>query len=64
MAEMGVGAGAAGVVGMSIHDELKKLGYKFDHEHGCSEDRTEVWVNRSTGMGIAIEWFRLPEVRA
>lgn len=49
---------------MSIYDEIRKLGYEFDHDYGCSEERTEVWVNRSTGMGIAIEWFRLPEVRS
>lgn len=47
---------------MSIQDELRRLGYEFDHEFGCTEERTEVWVNRETGMGIAIEWFRLPEV--
>lgn len=46
---------------MSIHKELKKQGYEYDHEYGDSEERMEVWVNRKTGMGVAIEWFRLPE---
>jgi len=47
---------------MSIHKELKKQGYEFDHEFGCPEDRTEVWVKRETGRGVAIQWFRLPQV--
>ena len=55
-------AAKAEVMTVSIHDELKKQGYEFDHEFGCSEDRTEVWVNRETGRGVAIEWFWLPEV--
>jgi len=49
VAEMGLGAGLFRWVKMSIYDELEKLG---------------VWVNRSTGTGIAIEWLRLPEVGA
>ncbi len=47
---------------MSIQDELRKQGYEYDHEYGHTEDRTEVWVNRKTGRGIASEWFLLPEV--
>ena len=47
---------------MEIGEELKKQGYEFDHEFGNSEDRAEVWVNRETGRGVAIEWFSLPEV--
>jgi len=43
---------------------LRKQGYEFDHEHGNSEEKMEVWVNRKTGRGIAIEWFTLPEVGA
>ena len=50
------------VIAMGIQDELHKQGYEFDHDFGCSEDRTEVWVNQETGMGVAIKWFRLTEV--
>ncbi len=46
---------------MGLRDELKRLGYEFDHAYGCSEDRTEVWLNRKRGVGIAIERFRLPD---
>jgi hypothetical protein len=44
------------VVRMSIYDEIRKLGFEFDHEYGNSEERMEVWVNCSTGMGL----FSLP----
>ena len=44
---------------MSIYDELKKLGYQFESEYGCSEDRAEVWINKTTQMGVRVEWFRL-----
>lgn len=47
---------------MSVYAELAKMGYEHDHEYGSSEERAEVWVNRKTGMGVLIEWFRLPEV--
>jgi len=47
---------------VGIHDELTKMGFEFDHGHGSSEDRCEVWVNRKTGRGLMIEWFALPEV--
>jgi hypothetical protein len=50
---------------MSIQDELKRLGFEFDHEvSGGPWQHMDIYVNRRTGMGIAIEWFRLPEVRA
>ena len=38
---------------MGIYEELKKLGYEFDHEYGNSEERAEVWVNRKAGTGGA-----------
>jgi hypothetical protein len=44
---------------MSIYDELKKLGYRFEPEYGCSEDKAEVWINKKAQMGVRIEWFRL-----
>jgi len=52
----------AKVIGMSIYNELEKLGYEYDHEYGGSEERTEVWVNREAGTGVLIEWFNLAEV--
>ena len=48
---------------MGIHDELGKMGYVFEYEHGDSEERTEVWINRKAGMAVRIEWFRLDEVK-
>jgi hypothetical protein len=48
---------------MSIQDELKKEGYAFEYEHGDSEEKTEVWINRSARLAIRIEWFRIDEVR-
>ena len=47
---------------MGTHKELRRQGYEFDHDYGDLGDRTELWVNRRTNMGIPIEWFRLPEV--
>ena len=44
---------------MGIHDELRKLGYRFEYEHGNSEDRTEVWVNEEAGMAVRIEWMKV-----
>ena len=44
---------------MSIRDELKKQGFEFSDEYGCSENRAEVWINKETQMGVRIEWFRL-----
>jgi hypothetical protein len=49
---------------MSIGDELKEQGYQFEYEHGDSEGRTEVWINRKIGMAVRIEWFRMDEVKA
>ena len=36
---------------------MKKLGYRFEYEHGDSEDRTEVWINDEAGMAVRIEWL-------
>ena len=44
---------------MSIPEELKKQGFGFDREYGCSENRAEVWINKEAELGISIEWFRL-----
>ena len=44
---------------MSIHKELKKRGFVFDREYGCSKNRAEIWINKEAEMGIRIEWFRL-----
>ena len=44
---------------MGIHDELRKMGYCFEYEHGDSEDRTEVWVNEPAQMAVRIEWMRI-----
>jgi hypothetical protein len=44
---------------MSIHEELKKQGFVFDREYGCSENRAEVWINKEAETGVRIEWFRL-----
>ena len=30
---------------MTIHEELRQLGYKLEYEYGRNEDRTEVWIN-------------------
>jgi len=42
---------------MTIHDELRKLGYKLEYEYGHNEDRTEVWINENAGMAVRIEWM-------
>ena len=46
---------------MGIHDELTKMGYRFEYERGDSEERTEVWVNKEAGMAVRIEWFHLDD---
>ena len=46
---------------MGIHEELSKMGYRFEYERGDSEDRTEIWVNKEAGMAVRIEWFRLDQ---
>lgn len=49
---------------MGIGDELRKLGYRFEYDHGDSEERTEVWVNEKAGMAVRIEWMKMDEVGA
>ena len=44
---------------VTIHDELRKLGYEFGYEHGDTGERTEVWVNEKAGMAVRIEWMRV-----
>ena len=44
---------------MTIADELRRLGYTFQYDHGDSEERTEVWVNKKAGMAVRIEWMRV-----
>ena len=47
---------------MGIKEELKKQGYVFEYEHGCSEDRAEVWIDKEAKMAIRIEWMKVDEV--
>ena len=47
---------------MGIAQELEQQGFELHEELGSSEERTEVWVNRETRMGLSLEWFRLTEV--
>ena len=47
---------------MGIHEELKKMGYRFEYERGDSDERTEVWTNAVVRMAVRIEWFRMDEV--
>jgi len=44
---------------MYIDEVLKESGYKLLHESGCSEDWTEIWINKNKQMCICIEWYRL-----
>jgi len=44
---------------MTIHDELRKLGYKLEYEYATNEDRTEVWINEKAGTAVRIEWMRV-----
>jgi hypothetical protein len=46
---------------MKMYDELQEQGYEFQHEHGDSEKRTELWVNPQTCRAVRIEWFNLVE---
>ena len=47
---------------MAIDEELRKQGYEFDNEYSEREATAEIWINKKTGMGFRIEWFKL-EVR-
>ena len=46
---------------MSVEDELKKMGYKFEYAHNEGGDRTEVWLNQGVGMAVRIEWMKIDE---
>ena len=48
---------------MEIRQVLTQQGYELDNEEKSGEDRMEVWINRRTGRGVLVEWFRLPGVR-
>ena len=48
---------------MEIRQLLMDQGYELDNEEKRGEDRVEVWINRSTGRGVLVEWFKLPVVR-
>lgn len=44
---------------MSIGEELRKLGYRFEYERTRDGERTEVWTNDEAGMAIRIEWMKV-----
>ncbi|MFB3893968.1 MAG: hypothetical protein ACE15C_18315 [Phycisphaerae bacterium] len=44
---------------MSVENELKKLGYKFEYAQDDGGDRTEVWINQDQGLAIRIEWMKV-----
>jgi len=46
---------------MGIHDELRTMGYRFECDHGDSEERTEVWINEVARMAVRIDWMRIDE---
>jgi hypothetical protein len=48
---------------MEIRQVLTQQGYELDNEEQTGEGRMEVWINRSTGRGVMLEWFKLPGVR-
>lgn len=48
---------------MEIRQVLAQEGYELDSEEKRGEDHMEVWINRRTGRGVLVEWFKLPEVR-
>ena len=48
---------------MGVREELQREGYRFEYEHGDSEDRTEVWVNEKAGMAVRIEWMKIERAR-
>ena len=49
---------------MSLEDELRKMGYRFECEYIEDGKTTEVWIHPVTGGGVTIEWERLVEVEA
>ena len=44
---------------MEIGEALKSQGYEFEYDHGDSEERIEVWINKKAGMALRLEWIRL-----
>jgi len=44
---------------MSISEELRKLGYRFEYERTGDGERTEVWTNEEAGMAVRIEWMKV-----
>ena len=40
---------------MGIDDELERLGYQYYD----SEAPVEIWINRKTGFGVRLKWFRI-----
>ena len=44
---------------MAIDEELQKQGYEFDNEYSDREAPAEIWINKETGLGVRLEWFRL-----
>ena len=49
---------------MSLEDELREMGYRFECEYIEVGKTTEVWIHPVTGRGVTIEWDRLVEVEA
>ena len=49
---------------MEIRQVLMQQGYELDNKEQTGEGHMEVWVNRRTGRGVMVEWFKLPEVSA
>jgi len=47
---------------MSVADELRRLGYRFEYERKDGDDRTEVWVNTVLGIAVRIEWMKVEGV--
>ena len=46
---------------MGIAEELKKQGYKLDHEYGDGEDRMEGWINQEKRTALRMEWMRIED---
>jgi hypothetical protein len=40
---------------MGLDDELEKQGYEYYE----SEAPAEIWVNKKTGFGVRLKWFRI-----
>jgi hypothetical protein len=44
---------------MGIDKVFQRQGYEFDQQRTDREANAEIWINRTTGMGMRIEWFKL-----